>query len=100
MSMYPTLPGTRNYWREFTEMSDSVADSIPTFDKHIDSFFDRNAGAIIEEWDLITDEDLLHIQRRLDFLSYEVNRLVISKGTIEKRVKNLREAIGELEAGT
>lgn len=95
--MYPTLSGTRNYWHELSEMSGSVADSIPTFDKKLDNFFDRNAGAIIEEWDLITDDDISHIQRRLDYLSYEVNRLVISKSNLEKRALNLKNSIEELE---
>jgi hypothetical protein len=95
--MYATLPGTRNYWHELSEMSASVAEGIPTFDKRLDTFFDRNAGAIIEEWDLITDEDLVHIQRRLDYLSYEVDRLVITKSSMEKRVQSLKAQIEELE---
>ena len=97
MIMYATGTGTRDYWRELSEMTGSVATSIPTFDRQLDNFFERNAGAIIDEWDLITDEDLNHIQRRLEYLTYEVNRLVISKGNLEKRVQNLSTMIGKLE---
>jgi len=97
MIMFATGTGTRNYWREFSEMTGSVATSIPTFDRQLDNFFEKNASAIIDEWDLITDEDLSHIQRRLEHLSYEVNRLVISKDVIEKRVQKLSSMIGKLE---
>lgn len=97
MIMFATGTGTRDYWRELSEMTGSVTMSIPTFDRQLDNFFEKNASAIIDEWDLITDEDLSHIQRRLEYLSYEVNRLVVSKGNLEKRVSNLSTMIGKLE---
>lgn len=95
--MYQTLSRTGDYWHELSQMSESFADSIPTFDKQLDSFFDRNAGAVIEEWGLVTDDDLRHLRMKLEFLSYEVGRLVVEKSSIEKRVLALRTAIEDLE---
>ena len=102
ITMYSTARLTRRsreYWNELSEMSGSVAESIPTLDRQLDSFFHRNADAIIEEWDLVTDEDLAHIQRSIDYLSHELNRLAASKNNLEKRVMNLKSAIYPLEAG-
>jgi hypothetical protein len=95
--MYPTLSKTHDYWHELGSMSGSVIDSIPTFDKQLDNFFDRNAGSIIEEWGLVTDDDLRHLRRKIDYLSYEVGRLVVEKNNIEKRTLAIRSAIEELE---
>lgn len=98
--MYPTLSKTGKYWQDLSTMSGSFVESIPTFDKQLDSFFDRNASAIIEEWGLVTDDDLRALKRKLDYLSYEVGRLVVEKNSIEKRVHALKDAIEELEKRT
>lgn len=95
--IYQTVPRTRDYWHELSEMSESFVDSIPIFDKHLDSFFKRNAEAIIDEWELLTDDDLQHLRKNLNYLSYEVGRLVVEKGNLEKRVHTIRSAIEDLE---
>ncbi|MDD1730052.1 MAG: hypothetical protein LUQ50_13405 [Methanospirillum sp.] len=100
MDMYQTFDRTRNYWQDLGSMSGSFVNSIPTFDKQLDSFFDRNSEAIIEEWGLVTDDDLRHIKLKLEFLSYEVSRLMVEKTGLEKRTAELRVAIEELETGT
>jgi hypothetical protein len=97
--MYPTLSKTSNYWHELGSMSESVIDSIPTLDRQLDNYFDRNAAAIIEEWGLVTDDDLRHLRMKLDYLSYEVGRLVVEKSSIEKRALSIKDAIVELEKG-
>ncbi|MFH0967706.1 MAG: hypothetical protein V1862_08505 [Methanobacteriota archaeon] len=97
MVMYPTISRTKDYWHELGSISGSYYDSIPTLDKQLDSFFDRHAEAIIEEWGLVTDDDLRHLRMKLDYLSYEVARLVVEKDNLEKRVSDLKEAIGDLE---
>ena len=95
--IYQTVPRTRDYWHELCEMSESFVDSIPNFDKRLDSFFKQNAEAIIDEWELVTDDDLQHLRKKLDYLSYEVGRLVVEKGNFENRVLTLRSAIEDLE---
>ena len=97
MGMYPTISRTKDYWHEIGSMSASLSDRIPTLDKQLDSFFDRHAEAIIEEWNLVTDDDIRHLKMKLDYLSYEVGRLVVEKGNLEKRVSDLRQAIEDLE---
>ena len=97
MVMYPTITRAGNYWHELGNMPDTFLDNIPTFDKRLDSFFDKHAESIIEEWGLLTDNDLRDFKRKLDFLSYEVNRLVVEKSTLERRTRDLRSMIEELE---
>ena len=95
--MYPTLTKTRDYWHDISDMSGSFLDNIPTLDSQLDNFFDRNAESIIEEWGLVTDDDLRHLKMKLDYLSYEVNRLVVEKSNLEKRALDLKSAIEDLE---
>jgi hypothetical protein len=97
MGMYPTFTRTKNYMQELSSLPGSIADSIPTLDKQLDSFFDRNAEAVIDEWGLVTDDDLRHLKQKLEFLSYEVERLVVEKSNLEKRTSDLKLAIEELE---
>jgi hypothetical protein len=97
MVMYPTISRTKDYWHELSSMSETLYDSIPTLDKQLDTFFDRRAEVIIEEWGLVTDDDLRHLRIKLDYLSYEVGRLVVEKSNLEKRVSDLTQSIGELE---
>ncbi len=95
--MYPTFSKTRNYWNELNEVSGSFLDSIPTLDSRLDTFFDQHAESIIEEWGLLTTDDLHHLKMKLDFLSYEVDRLVVEKKNLEKRTAELKSAIEDLE---
>lgn len=100
ISMYPTFSKTRDYWHELSEIPASVIESIPTLDSQLDNYFDRQAGAIIEEWGLVTDDDLRHLRMKLDYLSYEVNRLVVEKSNLQRRTMALKTAIEELEKKT
>jgi len=97
MAMYPTISRTKDYWHELSSMSESFNDRLPTLDKQLDTFFDRHAEAIIEEWGLVTDDDIRHLRMKLDYLSYEVGRLVVEKGNLERRVSDLRQSIVDLE---
>jgi len=97
MVMYPTFSKEGKYWQELGSLPGSFADTIPTFDKQLDSFFNRNAEAIIDEWGLLTDDDIRHLKQKLDYLSYEVNRLMVEKSALEKRTADLKSAIEELE---
>lgn len=95
--IYQTVPRTRDYWHELSEMSESFVDSIPNFDKRLDSFFYWNAEAIIDEWELLTDDDLQHLGKKLDYLLYEVDRLVVERSNFERRVHTIRSAIEDME---
>ncbi len=77
--------------------SEDFANSMPTFDKSIESYFERNIDMIIEEWGLITGSDLDNLGKKIEFLSYEVGRLSAERSTMNIRVNKLKAEITELE---
>lgn len=95
--MYSTINQSNKFRSGFEHISEPYINAIPSYEKNLDSFFKRNAQLIIDEWQLVTDEDLHNLQRKLENLSYEVNRLVYEKSSFESRVVDLKSAISALE---
>ena len=86
-----------SFWDQFSYIPKTIESRIPTFDKSLDAYFDRNFASIIEEWDLVTDSDLQRLENRLAHVSDEINGLYAGKMTIEARAKQLDDAISSLE---
>ena len=96
--MFETTSGkTKEFFGNIASNETFSSDRIPTLDKTLDSYFDRNSEAIIEEWGLLTDADIGEYQRKLDYLSYEVGRLVTEKDLLKNRAESIEKAIAELE---
>lgn len=95
--MYHSVSKASDLWHELSSLSESVVESVPTLERQLDSFFERNAGSIIEEWGLLTDDDLRHLRMKLDYLSYEIGRLVVEGSNFEKRTIALKAALDDLE---
>jgi uncharacterized protein YjbJ (UPF0337 family) len=70
---------------------------LPTMDKSLDSYFDKNMEAIIEEWGLLVENDMLELERRVNQVTTEINQLYDHKDTITKRVTKLDAVITKLE---
>lgn len=85
------------YFKKISSISDSFLDNIPDFDRKLDLFFSQNAEVIVDEWKLVTNDDLNNLRSKLDYLSYEVNRLTVEKDSFEKRVQLLRATLDQLE---
>ena len=86
-----------SFWDQFSHIPGTIQSRIPTFDKSLDLYFDRNFAAIIEEWDLVTETDLHRLEGRLARVSDEISGLYAGKMTIESRAKQLDEVISHLE---
>lgn len=96
--MFETTSGkTKEFFGNIASNETFSSDRIPTLDKTLDSYFDRNSEAIIEEWGLLTDADIHEYQRKLDYLSYEVGRIVTEKDLLKNRAESIEKAIAELE---
>lgn len=93
-----TSDKTREFFGNISSNSLFTGEKIPTFDRTLDSFFDRNFETIIEEWGFITEADIAEYERKLDYLSYEVGRLVTEKDLMKNRAEHIEKAIAELEA--
>jgi hypothetical protein len=86
-----------SFWDQFSHVPGTIESRVPTFDKSLDTYFDQHFAAIIEEWDLVTESDLQHLERRLAHVSDEISGLYIGKVAIEARAKALEDVITSLE---
>jgi hypothetical protein len=102
--MYPVVNQNPNQqvtgdslWDRFSHIPGTIESRVPTFDKSLDVYFDQHFAAIIEEWDLVTESDLSHLESRLTRVSDEISSLYAGKTAIEARAKNLDALITTME---
>ena len=102
--MYPVINPNPNqnatggsFWDQFSHIPGTIESRIPTLDKSLDVYFDKNFSAIIEEWDLVTDSDLSKLETRLATVSNEISGLYAGKMKIEGRAKKLDGLLSSLE---
>ena len=86
-----------SFWDPFSHLPGTIESRVPTFDKSLDTYFDRHFAAIIEEWDLVTESDLERLEGRLSRVSDDISSLYEGKMALETRAKNLDEMISSLE---
>jgi len=100
MTVYET-PGRTTEKYPFLETIREVPAAIdrrlPTMDKGLDEYFDRNFPGIISEWDLVTSMHLKNIERRLDRVHMQIDALERDRITLEKRAAALENEIRRLE---
>jgi len=96
--VFETSGKTNRIFENVSGFKTSLGDKSPSLERTLDSYFDRNSEAVIEEWGLLTDSDIAVYQRKLEFLSYEVERLYIEKESMKNRISGIEKAIKELEA--
>ncbi|MDD1724226.1 MAG: hypothetical protein LUQ07_03755, partial [Methanospirillum sp.] len=70
--MFETSGKSKKIFEDFTAFQTTAGESVPTLDRTLDDYFERNFESVIEEWGLLTETDLTQYKRRLDYLSYEV----------------------------
>ena len=89
-----------SFWDRFAELPGAIGARVPTLDKSLDGYFDRRFSAIIEEWDLVTESDLVRLAQRLERVSDDISGLVAERGALEARAKNLDDLVSSLEASS
>jgi chromosome segregation ATPase len=95
--MLPETITSRNYREELSQAFGTVTGKMPTFDKSLDRYFDAHFSAIIEEWGLLTTQDLQHLEGRLSAVSLEIDRLTGARNSLEERARDLEREIAALE---
>jgi BMFP domain-containing protein YqiC len=89
---------TKNsFWDQFSHIPEALEYRLPTFDRSLDAYFDQNFAAIIKEWELVTENDLHHLESRLARVSDEISGLFTRKMSLESRTKELDDLITSLE---
>lgn len=92
-----TIGKKEAFWENLPDAGEYLYEKLPTMDKSLDSYFDKNMEAIIEEWGLIVENDLLDLEWRLNKVTGQINQLYNQKHVITERVAKLEALISKLE---
>jgi hypothetical protein len=88
------------FGRELSDAFGAFGEKIPTFERTLDRYFDRNASAIVEKWGLLTTVELGQLEQRLNAISLEIDRLYGAKDRLGHRIARLDDGIRALEEGS
>lgn len=87
----------QSFWSNLPDVSGYLDQKLPTMDKSLDTYFDKNMEAIIEEWGLLVENDMLELERRINKVTGEINKLYSQKDVLNERVTKLDTLISRLE---
>jgi hypothetical protein len=87
----------QSFWGNLPDIPGYLDQKLPTMDKSLDTYFDKNMEAIIEEWGLLVENDLLDLERRVNKVTADINQLYNTKDVLSERVRNLDTIISKLE---
>ncbi len=74
-----------------------IDDKLPSMDKKLDTYFDSNIPAVIDEWGLVTSVHLTELERRLERVTKQITHLEKGRTVLETRAKALDGEISKLE---
>jgi len=92
-----TVEEKQSFWSNLPDVGGYMEQKLPTMDKSLDTYFDKNMEAIIEEWGLLVENDMLDLERRVNKVTAEINQLYDHKDVIRERVTKLDAVITKLE---
>jgi hypothetical protein len=92
-----TVGEQESFWGNLPDVGGYLNERLPTMDKSLDSYFDKNMEAIIEEWGLLVENDLLELERKVNKVTEQVNQLYTNKNVLNDRVAKLDAFISKLE---
>ncbi|MEI6840446.1 MAG: hypothetical protein WCK53_04225 [Methanomicrobiales archaeon] len=87
----------QSFWGNLPDVQGYLDQKLPTMDKSLDTYFDKNMEAIIEEWGLLVENDILDLQRRINKVTADINQLDNNKKVLSERVTKLDAFISNLE---
>jgi len=82
---------------DFSGWTRSVEDRMPSLDKSLDRYFDQYMESIVQEWELLTEPDLLRLEGRLKKISGELNQLEKGHSALAERAQALDVSVKEME---
>ncbi len=92
-----TAEEKQSFWGNLPDVPGYMDQKLPTMDKSLDTYFDKNMEALIEEWGLLVENDMLDLERRVNAVTAEINQLYDHKNIISERVTKLDAVITRLE---
>ncbi|MDD1716186.1 MAG: hypothetical protein LUQ01_04230 [Methanolinea sp.] len=99
--MYSTptayLPRKDQIYDSLTGLPSSIEEMLPTMDKRLSNYFEGRRDALLEEWGILTRNDLDGMEMRLDRLSMEIGKMETSGKNLKARAGALDFELQELE---
>jgi hypothetical protein len=98
--MYPVVnrnPTAPAFWDQVSELPGAIESRLPTLDKSLDAYFDTTFSSVIEEWELLTENDLHTLEMRLSRVTDEISSLYADRLGLETRAGKLDLLISSLE---
>jgi len=94
-----TAEGTVNkpFYKNLPDVKGYLEQKLPSMDRSLDAYLDKNFEAIIEEWGLLREDDMIEIERRLNHVTEEINRLSAERTGIVDRAGELEVLVSRLE---
>jgi len=83
---------------EFPDIPGYLQEKVPTFERTLDRYFDERFETIIAEWELLRQDDLRVLERRIAAVSGEIDGLCRNRDAILERANRLDKTIKSLEA--
>ena len=96
---YPLEPVETKKWYDFSGATRSFEDRMPSLDKSLDRYFSQHIDAIVQEWELLTESDLISLEGRLKRITEEIGKLEKGHADIRKRAHALDASLKKLEGG-
>jgi hypothetical protein len=82
---------------DFSGWTRSVEDRMPSLDKSLDRYFTQYMESIVQEWELLTEMDLLRLEGRLKKITDELSQLEKGHSVLADRANALDASIKGLE---
>ncbi|MEM2123898.1 MAG: hypothetical protein QXL43_01005 [Methanolinea sp.] len=79
------------------EIPTAIGGILPTMEKDLDEYFDRNFPAIVGEWGLVSTVHLREIERRIERVQRQIDFLEKNRERLEERASALEREIRRLE---
>jgi predicted nuclease with TOPRIM domain len=93
---YPMEPVEKQRF-DFSGWTKGVEERIPSLDKSLDRYFDQYMDSIVQEWELLTDYELISLEGRLKRITEELARLETGHATLKERAHVLDDSLHALE---
>jgi hypothetical protein len=96
---YP-LPGEEAETKkrfDFSGWGRSIEERLPSLDKSLDRYFTQYMESIVQEWELLTEMDLLRLEGRLKKITGELNQLEKGHAGLADRAHALDASVKALE---
>ena len=94
---YPLEPVETKKWYDFSGATRSFEERMPSLDKSLDRYFSTHIDAIVQEWELLTENDLISLEGRLKRITEEVGKLEQGHAGLKGRALALDASVKELE---